>query len=259
MRTTILSIALVLWLSLPAGAQTPAGAVAGVPALGPLTLTPTIVSCTDLPTVATLPGTELRVLGLHNADRRSSAARGDLVVLNAGTPQGLAIGQQYFARRLMKPVDHAAVTPANPAAVVTSGWLTIVSADEQYALARVDQSCVAIEAGDYLAPFVEPVLPVSAADAGRTDFSQLGRVLFGVQRRSSFGAGDMLSIDRGSANGMTAGTRLAFYRDRRNGTPLVEVGEGIVVDVAADTAKVVVERTAQEIRTGDFYAVRGTP
>jgi hypothetical protein len=256
MRTTILSIALVLLLFSSAVAQTPAAAVAGAPALGPLTLTPGIVSCTDLPTASTLPGTDLRVLALHNGDRRFNAARGDLVVLNAGTPQGLAVGQQYFTRRLMKPVDHGTVTATNPAAIVTSGWLTVVSADQQFALARIDQSCLAIEAGDYLAPYVELALPTTIADAGRTDFSQLGRVLFGVHRRSSVGAGDVLSVDRGSRAGMTLGTRIAFYRDRRNNTPLVELGEGIVVEVSPETAKVVVERAAQDIRAGDYYGVR---
>jgi hypothetical protein len=259
MRTFILSIALVLSLSTLAVAQAPAGVAAGAPALGPLTLTPAIVSCTDLPTVSTLPSTDLLVLGLHNGDRRFNAARGDIVVLSRGTPQGLSIGQQYIARRLMKPVNHAPVTPANPAAVVTSGWLTVVSADQQFALARIDQSCLAIEAGDYLEPFVEPALPTTLAGAGRTDFSTLGRVLFGVFRRSSFGAGDVLSIDRGSRAGMTTGTRVAFYRDRRNSTPLVELGDGIVVDVSAETAKVVVERASQDIRTGDYYGVRSKP
>ena len=259
MRTPILSIALVLSISTLTAAQTPTAAITGVPALGPMTLTPAIVSCTDLPTTATLPTGDHRVLGLHNGDRRLNAARGDLVVLNGGTPQGFAAGQQYFARRLMKPTTHAPVTADNPGAVVTSGWLTVVSADPRFALARVDQSCLAIEAGDYLEQFVEPALPTSVADAGQTDFSDLGRVLFGAFRRSAFGAGDVLSVDRGNSKGLALGTRVAFYRDRRNSTPLVEIGEGIVVDVAAATAKVVVERAAGEIRTGDYYGLRSKP
>jgi hypothetical protein len=259
MRTTILSIALMLSISTLTAAQTPAPDATAAPALGPLTLTPGIVSCTDLPTTATLPTGDHRVLGLHNGDRRLNAARGDLVVLNGGTPQGFAIGQRYFARRLMKPTNHSPVTAANPGVVVTSGWLTVVSADSQFALARVDQSCLAIEAGDYLEPYVEPALPVAVGDSGHTDFSDLGRVLLGAFRRSSFGAGDVLSVDRGSSQGIAIGTRVAFYRDRRNSTPLVELGEGIVVDVSAATAKVVVERAAQDIRTGDFYSVRGKP
>ena len=76
--------------------------------------------------------------------------------------------------------------------------------------------------------------------------------LFGVDRRESFGAGDFLSIDRGIAQGVVAGARVAFYRDRANGTPLVEIGSGVVVEVSADTSKVVVQRSSEEIRRGDY-------
>jgi hypothetical protein len=259
MRTTIFLIALVLSISGPAAAQLPPAAMTTGPRLGPLTLTSAILACTDLPTTATGAAPALQVAAVHNADPRFHAGPGDLVVVGGGAPQGLAIGQQYFARRVKPPVDHEPVTAANPAAIVTAGWLTIVSVDQQFALARVDHACVAIEAGDYLEPYAEPALPGGVADGGDTDFSQLGRVLFGVFRRSTFGAGDVLSIDHGSSKGMAVATRLAFYRDRRNNTPLVEIGEGIVVAVAADTAKVVLERAAQEIRTGDYYAVRGKP
>ena len=52
---------------------------------------------------------------------------------------------------------------------------------------------------------------------------------------------------------------MVFYRDRRNGTPLFELGEGIVVTVAAETAMVVLDRAAMEIRSGDYYGLRGKP
>ena len=129
----------------------------------------------------------------------------------------------------------------------------MVAADERLALARIDYACTGIESGDYLETCTElPVLPATLAAAGRTNFADLGRVLFGVDRRESFGAGDLLSIDRGRAQGVIAGTRVAFYRDRANGTPLVELGMGIVIDVAADSSKVVVERSSGEVRSGDY-------
>ena len=239
-------------------AQTPVAISTQGPPLGPLTLTPGILACTDLPT-STSPITDLRVVGLQHGDRRINAARGDLVVLNGGTPQGLVIGQQYFTRRLMKPINHEPMSAANPAAVATSGWLTVVAADARFAIARIDESCLAVEAGDYLTPYAAPVLPDTVAEAGRIDFSDLGLVLFGTHRRTTFGAGDLLSIDRGQSRGLTAGARVAFYRDRHNGTPLVEIGEGIVVELSAETAKVVLERAAMDVHSGDRYGVRGKP
>jgi hypothetical protein len=86
----------------------------------------------------------------------------------------------------------------------------------------------------------------------------LGRVLFGVDRRQTFGAGDLLNIDRGNARGVGPGTQVAFYRDRLNGTPLVEMGVGVVVEATEDTAKVVVTRASEAVMRGDYVVIRGT-
>jgi hypothetical protein len=71
-----------------------------------------------------------------------------------------------------------------------------------------------------------------------------------------FGAGDFVSIDRGSSTGLTTGTRVAFYHDRQIGAPLVEVGTGIVLEVAAETAKVVLDSARFVVRTDDYWAIR---
>jgi hypothetical protein len=110
--------------------------------------------------------------------------------------------------------------------------------------------------GDYLDPFVEPELPEVAPASDRTDFTNLGRVLQGSDRNEMFGAGDFVSIDRGADHGLAPGTRVAFYRDRRNGTPLVEVGTGIVLEVAANTAKVVLDDANHVVRTDDYWGIR---
>jgi len=254
MRTALVLLGAVL-TAMPAVAQITAADVPA-PALGPRTVVSATVSCTDTPTGGGPQGS-LRVVGPQAADGRQSVARGELVVLSGGTPQGLAIGQQYFARRLKKPLNHETITPANPGAIQTTGWLTVVAADTRFAIARVEYACVPIDAGDYLEPYAEPALPREVAAKGLTDFSELGRVLFGVHRREAFGAGDLLSIDRGQARGMAAGTRVAFYRDHRNGMPLVEIGEGIVVEVSGETSKVVVERAAVDVLRGDYYGISG--
>ena len=50
--------------------------------------------------------------------------------------------------------------------------------------------------------------------------------------------------------------RVAFYRDRQNGAPLVELGSGIVLEVSAEIGKVVVDRARLAIVTGDYVALR---
>ena len=263
MRNFGLTFSALLLVSTSAAAQTPLVSVSPSTQpselLSPRTVNAELVACTDLPTDTLTPTSTLRVLAPHTGDSHLASYRGHLVVLNGGTPQGFAIGQRYFTRRIQSPLNGQMVGPFNRASIRTSGWLTVVAADDQSALARIDYACTAIDAGDYLDPYVEPTLPTVVASEGATDFSNLGKVLAGPDRKHSFGAGDFMNIDRGSAAGMTLGTRLAFYRDRRNGTPLVQLGIGIVVEVAPETAKVVVQRASEEIRLGDYFGVRGAP
>jgi hypothetical protein len=227
-------------------------------ALGPRTITPAAVACTDLPTT-TVPASPLRVVAAHTGTSHQTYATGEIVVINGGTPQGLLVGQRYFIRRLQLGLAGERPSAADPAPIRTAGWLTVIAADERFALARIDFACDAVEAGDYLDPFVEPVLPAVVAADGPSNFNDMGRVLFGLDRRQTFGVGDITNIDRGKSHGIGIGTRVAFYRDRQNGTPLVELGAGVVIEVAADTAKVVLVRSNEAVARGDYVAVRGTP
>ena len=82
----------------------------------------------------------------------------------------------------------------------TAGILTVVSVDEQFALARVDRACAEVMVGDALEPLTLPTLP-AADPPGRPAFDDRARVLFGADLRLSFGDGDLLAFNRGSAHG----------------------------------------------------------
>lgn len=257
MRTSVVLLS-VLLIPVNAAAQTPLSTLAPppLPIYGPKTVLPSHLACTDVP-VTTHQTPPLQILAPYGADHRELSTRDAIVVLNAGTPQGLSVGQRFFTRRLLPPRNGARVSAEEPGAVHTSGWLTVIAADEHSALARIDYACDAIRVGDYLDAYVEATLPAEVAPASdATDFTNLGRVLQGVDRHEAFGAGDFLSIDRGVAQGLASGARVAFYRDRGDGTPLVEIGTGIVMEVAADTAKVVVDRSTAEVRAGDYFGMR---
>ena len=256
MRTSGLFCSVLLVVAAPAAAQSLISlAPPPAPIYGPKTVITANVACTDVPVAAHQPP-PLHIVALHGADTRELSSRDAIVVLSGGTPQGLAPGQRFYARRLLGPRAGETVTEKIVGAVHTSGWLTIVAADENSALARIDYACDAVMTGDYLEPYTEPSLPAVAAAAGRTDFSNLGRVLQGTDRHEVFGAGDFVSIDRGAAQGLAAGTRVAFYRDRRNGTPLVELGTGIVLEVSATSAKVVLDNAGYDVRSDDYWGIR---
>jgi len=262
LRRTGLFLAFFGSFALNAAAQTPLIQLippgSGPGTLGPRTVIPPTIACTDLPTT-TVPNAALQVLAPHSGDKHLISRAGDVVVLNGGTGQGFAVGQRFYTRRLTQPLSREPISAIEPGAIRTSGWLTVIAADQHSTLARIDYACTAVESGDYLEPYVETPLPTALAADGLTDFSNLGRVLAGIDRREQFGAGELLSIDRGSAQGVGLGTRVGFYRDREIGTPLVEIGVGIVIEVAAESAKVVLEWTHQDVRKGDYFGMRRAP
>jgi hypothetical protein len=261
MRTCAVVLIGVVACATAASAQTPSLSVLAPAAtdmsLGPRTLNAALVACTDLPTTAP-SASPLRIIAAQTGDKHLVHAPGDIVVLNGGTPLGLVPGHRYFVRRLQFGLTGEPPSATMQGAVRTAGWLVVIGADERFALAKVEYACDTIITGDYLEPFVEPVLPTTIVKDGRSNFTDMGQVLFGADRRQTFGSGDIANIDRGKAHGIGVGTRVAFYRDRVNGTPLVEMGAGVVVEVAAETSKVVLVRASEVIIRGDYVAVRGT-
>ena len=257
MRTSGLFFSLGLLVAAPAAAQTPLISLAPppVPIYGPKTVVPAHLACTDVPVVA-YQAPALRVLAPHGDDAHEFSYRDGVVVLTGGKPEGLEPGHRFYTRRLTPP-RAGEYAEAGTGAIHTSGWLTVIASDENSALARVDYACDAVMAGDFVEPYVEPALPKDVAPArGQIDFTNMGRVLQGTDRHELFGAGDFVSIDRGSNQGLRAGTRVGFYRDRLDGTPLVELGTGIVLEVTEATAKVVLDNVRFVVVSDDYWAIR---
>src|SRR5918993_4438064 len=105
--------------------------------LGPRTLLPMHVACSDIP-VVTPPVGKLTVAGNERVNGREAMATGDTVVIEAGTGQALAVGQQFAARRLDGGSAAFRRGTAGFAGIRTAALLTVTSVDERFALARID-------------------------------------------------------------------------------------------------------------------------
>jgi len=225
--------------------------------LGPRTLLPMHVMCADLP-VTTLPVPTLTIEGAQHADSRRVLSIGDVAVVKAGTGEGITVGQRFVARRVTGPYDVFARGRDGYGAVRTAGVITVFAVDERFALARVESACDTVMVGDYLEPLSLPTLP-TPADAGKPDFDERAAVLFGADRRETFGDGDVLTINRGTAQGVVNGARFAIYRDPKQGLrlPLVELGEAVVVDVSESVSKAVLVKVSDLVQVGDTAVPRG--
>jgi hypothetical protein len=247
-----LVMALTIWMSAPAGrAQSPNG----------LSSEQVAVACAASPgpPPAQTPGA-LRIRGAQDTSTRTLFGTGELVIVNGGTQAGIALDQRYFLRHPITSGAYGSHRIADAETAVTTGWLRVVAVNATTAVATIDYVCDAVMVGDYLEPFVAPT-PVTAAagPAAEPDFSSMGRVLYGDDRRQLGAAGDLMLIDRGGDQGTTAGARFAIYRDLQTpGVPLVAIGEGVVVSTSNGRAlmRILASRTAVE--SGDYVVPRAS-
>ena len=247
MRVRVIAAAVVALSATPVYAQS-------TDVTGPRTLTNQMVMCTDLP-VTSKPIPRITVAGPHVTDGRTAMTDG-LLVINRTPNDGLAVGQRYIAQRLRTDPKRFPRPSEGYGDLRISGWVTVRAIDEFNALAQIDAACDSIEIGDLLEPYVEAQLPTSATAPVYPDFNDRAAVIFGADNRVLFAAGDVFSIDRGTAQGVAAGNRYAIYRDFHNNLPLVYMGDAVVMTAGEHTSKVVATTVVDGILIGDTVVPR---
>ena len=203
-----------------------------------------------------IPPQPLRVTGGQDSVVRRIFAPGDLITINAGTENGIEIGQQYYTRRVLRDGQQR-VTRATPGSIRTTGWIRVYAVDDQMSLATIEHACETVDVGDYLEPFELPVVPTPEVTAAKPQRENYGRIMFGNDFRLSFGKGDLFVVNRGSDHGVTRGARFVIYRDKRvRDNFLFELGEAVAMDVGPESSTLQVTISRDAFRAGDLVAIR---
>lgn len=250
LRVFLGACAFVLTIALPAVAQRGPAPVA-------TSLSPDVLALACAPALTyEAPAVALRVGGGQESVRHQAHAPGDLVTINAGTRGGITVGQEFYTRRLLASGE-ARVGRTNPATIRTTGWIRVWAVDEDMSLATITHACETVDVGDYLEPFAVPTVPALSGLTGPPERGNYGLVLSGQDRRTQFGRGDYLLINRGSTQGVTAGARFVVYHDKKTpGNFLFQIGEAVAVDVRTDTATLHVLSAIDAISAGDYVGMR---
>jgi hypothetical protein len=203
-----------------------------------------------------VPNTPLRVTGGQDSFVRHSHAPGDLVTINAGSQNGIEVGQEYYTRRILVS-NREKITIETPATVVTTGWIRIWAVDDTMSLATITHACETINIDDHLEPFVLPELPVVSSNKPKPQRDNYGHVLTGEARRRVFGKGDFFLLDRGSDHGITKGAQFVLYRNKEQASNfLYDLGEAIAVEVSAQSSTLRITVSRDAIQSGDLVALR---
>src|SRR5688572_9845998 len=205
---------------------------------------------------STRPMRPMRVTGGQDSIVRRTHAPGDLVTINAGTKNGIEVGQEFFTRRVLI-TPRTPLTADSPAAVLTTGWIRVYAVDDEMSLATITHACDSVEIDDYLEPFALPQVPEAAKVRLKAERDTYGRILAGADGRRIFGTGDFVVVDRGSEEGVTPGMRFVFYRDKHQDQNfLFELGEATAQEVRPDSSTLRVTTSREAIQLGDYVARR---
>lgn len=226
------------------------------PAPAPTQMDSTVMALACAPSVTTeKPLADLQVTGGQESFARRIFAPGDLITINAGTDNGIEVGQEFYTRRILAE-NRRGISRTAPGVVRTSGWIKVYAVDKQMSLATITHVCETVDVGDYLEPFVPPAVP-RIDDTVPAQKDNYGKIMIGADRRRSFGRGDFMVVDRGSDHGVTPGARFVVYRDKLQAKNfLYDLGEAVAVDVKPDTSTLLVVISRDAFKTGDYVALR---
>jgi hypothetical protein len=219
------------------------------------------------------PSPSLLITGGQDSFSHATYGAGDLLTINAGTDNGIEVGQEYYLRRVQPPRG-SAISRETPATIATTGWVKVYAVEKRMSLVTVSHICEQINVGDYLEPFALPTVPTPDPNPPKAQKENYGHVLIGTDRRTMFGKGDFFVVDRGSEHGVTVGSRFIIYRDKRRNetnplstdvllpqditTPefLFELGEAVAVNVEAEKSTLKAIKTLDAFWSGDYVALR---
>ncbi len=224
-----------------------------------LTTSQIAVACAPPPLIVFSPSDSPRITGSQDTVPRSVYGLPELLVINAGTSRGIQVNQQYFVRRQFRTAETHTDKLAHP--LITAGWVHIVAANANMALASPDHVCSDFQQGDWLEPFAAPELPsgniFTAVADGELDFKNYTRVLFGPQEKWSAGTGEFVMIDHGADWNITVGSHYGIWRDLQLiETPLTQLGEATAVSVGPSMALLLVTKARDAVFKGDIVVPR---
>jgi hypothetical protein len=201
------------------------------------------------------PVNTMRVVG-GQVQGRIMFGPGEPLVINAGTANGIKAGQMYFVRRYVVDRFTPIAPDFTPHSVHTAGWVTIVDARDNMAVATVTRACDGILEGDYLEPFAIPVAPEAAADA-RPDFEHPARLVMADERRQAGYPGLVMLLNRGSDHGIRPGQALTIFREAAGGAggPVLTLGSATILRVFGQTSVIRIDTSSDVIWVGDLVAI----
>jgi len=206
---------------------------------------------------------DLYVIGSEQGATKLAFAERDILYLSKGSNAGLKPGDAFTLHHMSNDVKHPVTAKKLGTVIETTGVIRVLLADENSATAIIERACVDVHNGDYALPAIAPSVPliVRRPPPDRltppTGKAQ-GYVVAIADDSMIAGENQLLSIDLGSADGMTPGSTLVVFKVMYPSVPTSRnvLGEIAVVATRERTATARVIHSSDAIMPGDQVELR---
>ncbi len=171
----------------------------------------------------------------------------------------VAVGDQFEIFRTGDEVTDPDSEELVGYVIVQLGWLEVTEVHPDASRAIIRSSVREIERGDHILPRRIRTLDLEIQPTPDVD----GMVMHSPNRRLEVASNDVVYLNRGSNDGLAAGSPLEVYRpmaparDSAQGTdkalPDEIVAKLVVLEAHADTAVAVISHTRREVARGDHF------
>ncbi len=175
----------------------------------------------------------------------------DIVYVSMRDPGNVKIGDKFLIYTHLHNVKHPKTRKSFGRLIKGLGVLQITAKDPAASVftARITLSFDAIERGNMLTPYQEPVPIYHSSQKKAKDIS--GYILEVTDRRTINAQTDVVYLDRGNADGVEAGDRFVVYEEPvKRGFPRKVIGEVQVMLVKEHTSTAVVGKSTEAMSKG---------
>jgi hypothetical protein len=159
-----------------------------------------------------------KITSAERINFQDSFSEGDIVYVDGGVEQGVAAGDRFFVLTKLRPLRHPVTSSRMGLVYSTVGQIKVLCAQENSAIAEITYACDPIDVGNVLKPF-RPIPVPLVIDPDPTDRCDLpngkpiGSIVYTRDDQIEIGAGWLVFVDLGAADGVYPGQFATVYRD----------------------------------------------
>lgn len=164
------------------------------------------------------------IVGGEQEQEQRTYAEGDYIFINAGSQQGIHVGQEFAIVRPRGQMTSKFTTKRGWLGVYMQemGRLQVVNVKDRVSVALITNSCEMVLLGDLLRQVNNRVAPVEREDVALDRFAdpsgkQRGRIVMARDQREMLTRNHVVYVDLGAEDNVKAGDYLTIYRPAGRG------------------------------------------